>query len=149
MVLGDRLRKLREQKKLSQRDIVRRTGVSRSTLSKVENGQSVPGVETLEKIALALEVPIYRLFYKGKVPRKFPNLSSRETRKTEDDILWGSKGNDRRLLLQFCRLFGRMKEADRKRLFFIAQKLVPSELRRSSPKWREWLMISRSAEKIF
>ena len=146
MVLGDRLRKLREQKKLSQRDIVQRTGVSRSTLSKVENGQAVPGVETLEKIALALEVPIYRLFYKGKVPRKFPNLT---TRKTEDDILWGSKGKDRRLLLQFCRLFGRMKVADRKRLFFIAQKLVPSELRRSSPKWREGLMISRSAEKIF
>ena len=62
MVIGDKLKALREQKKLSQGDIEKRTGLLRCYISRVENGHTVPSVETLEKIARALEVPMYRLF---------------------------------------------------------------------------------------
>jgi transcriptional regulator with XRE-family HTH domain len=63
MVIGDRLSELREQKKLSQGDIEKRTGLLRCYVSRVENGHTVPSIETLEKMARALEVPLYKLFY--------------------------------------------------------------------------------------
>jgi transcriptional regulator with XRE-family HTH domain len=147
-LIGHRLRELRKQKKLTRVDIEHRIGVSRSCVSRIENGEAVPEVETLEKLARVLGVPLYQFFYKGDLPPNLANSSNRKSRKTGGDVLWGSMGKDRELLLQFCHLFGRMTEADQKRLLFIAQKLAPSELRSSSPEWREWLMISRSAERI-
>jgi transcriptional regulator with XRE-family HTH domain len=58
MVIGDRLRELREAKELSQGDIEKRPGLLRCYISRVENGHTVPAIETLEKMARALEVPI-------------------------------------------------------------------------------------------
>jgi transcriptional regulator with XRE-family HTH domain len=69
MVIGDRLRELREAKKLSQGDIQERTGLLRCYVSRVENGHTVPAVDTLEKLARALEVPMYQLFHAGGVVR--------------------------------------------------------------------------------
>ncbi len=60
MIIGDRLRALREEKKLSQGDIEKRTGLLRCYISRVENGHTVPAVETLEKMARAFEVPLYQ-----------------------------------------------------------------------------------------
>src|SRR5450759_1494778 len=117
MIIGERLRALREEKKLSQGDIEKRTGLLRNYVSRVENGHTVPAVETLEKFARALEVPMYQLFYDGEEPPKLPNLLKR---KTDDDILWGNSGKDARLLAKFCRLFGRMKEGDPGLVLFMA-----------------------------
>jgi transcriptional regulator with XRE-family HTH domain len=66
MIIGDRLRELREQKKLSQGDIEKRTGLVRPYISRVENNHTVPAIETLEKMARALEAPMYQLFYDGE-----------------------------------------------------------------------------------
>jgi transcriptional regulator with XRE-family HTH domain len=118
------LRALREEKKLSQGDIEKKTGLLRCYVSRVENGHTVPAVETLEKFARALEVPMYQLFYDGEEPPRLPNLLKR---KSADDIVWGSKGKDARMLAMFCRLFGRMKEGDRNVLFFMAQKMAHRE----------------------
>ena len=65
MIVGDRLRELREAKSLSQGDIEKRTGLLRCYISRVENGHTVPAIETLEKMARALEVPLYHLMYDG------------------------------------------------------------------------------------
>ena len=121
MIIGERLRALREEKKFSQGDIEKKTGLLRCYTSRVENGHTVPAVETLEKYARALEIPMYKLFYEEKEPPKLPNLLKR---KTADDILWGNSGKDASMLGQFCRLFGRMKEDDRNVLFFMAQKMA-------------------------
>src|SRR5579864_5002526 len=94
MIIGDRLRAMREEKKLSQGDIEKRTGLLRCYISRVENGHTVPAVETLEKLARALEVPLYQLFYDGEEPPALPNLPKR---KTSDDIVWGSSGKEARL----------------------------------------------------
>src|SRR5467141_4817862 len=109
MVIGERLRALREEKKFSQGEVEERTGLLRCYISRVENGHTVPAVETLEKFARALEVPMYVLFYEGEKPPKPPNLPKH---KYGDDIAWGSKGKDARLLAQFCRLFSRMDKGD-------------------------------------
>jgi transcriptional regulator with XRE-family HTH domain len=65
MIIGDRLRTLREQKNLSQGQIEKRTDLLRCYISRVENGHTVPSIETLEKMSRALEIPLYQLFYEG------------------------------------------------------------------------------------
>ena len=121
MIIGERLRALREGKKFSQGEVEKRTGLLRCYISRVENGHTVPVVETLEKFARALEVPMYQLFYDGEEPPKLPNLPKR---KTAEDILWGSKGKDARILAQFCRLFSRMDEGDLVMVLFMAQRMA-------------------------
>jgi transcriptional regulator with XRE-family HTH domain len=121
MIIGDRLRALREDKKFSQGEVEKRTGLLRCYISRVENGHTVPAVETLEKFARALEVPMYQLFYDGEEPPKLPNLPRR---KTGHDFVWGSKGKDARLLGKFCRVFSRMEESDLGMVLFMAQKMA-------------------------
>src|SRR5271168_489512 len=124
MVIADRLRALREEKKLSQGDIEKKTGLLRCYISRVENGHTVPAIETLEKMARALEIPMYQLFYDGEEPPKLPNLPKR---KSAEDIVWGDSGKDARLLAKFCRLFSRMKEGDLRLLLFMAQRMARRE----------------------
>jgi transcriptional regulator with XRE-family HTH domain len=119
MIIGDRLRALREEKGLSQGDIEKRTGLFRYYISRVENGHTVPGIETLEKMARALEVPLYVLFYDGQEPPKLPK------RNPAAEVLWGSSGKDSQTLAQFMRLLGRIKkEDDRRLLLSMAQKMA-------------------------
>jgi|SRR5580692_8331385 transcriptional regulator with XRE-family HTH domain len=58
MIIGDRLREMREAKKLSQGDLEKRAGLFRCYISRVENGHTVPAIEPIEKFARALKVPI-------------------------------------------------------------------------------------------
>ena len=121
MIIGERLRVLREEKKFSQGEIEKRTGLLRCYISRVENGHTVPAVETLEKFARALEVPMYQIFYDGEQPPKLPSLAKR---KSADGIAWGSKGKEARLLAKFCRLFSRMDEDDLGMVLSMAQKMA-------------------------
>jgi len=121
MIIGDRLKTLREAKNLSQGEIEKRTGLLRCYISRVENGHTVPAFETIEKFARALEVPLYQLFYDGEEPPELPNIYRR---KTAADIAWGSKGKEARLLEKFRHLLSRTSESDRKLLFFMAQKMA-------------------------
>jgi len=121
MVICDRLRELRESKNLSQGDIEKRTGLLRCYISRVENGHTVPAIETLEKLARALEVPLYQLFYDGEKPPALPNLLKR---KTSDEVVWGSKGKDALYLHKLRKCLGKAAEKDRKILLSFAQKLA-------------------------
>jgi transcriptional regulator with XRE-family HTH domain len=121
MVIGDRLRELREQKKLSQGDIEHRTGLLRCYVSRVENGHTVPAVETLEKFARALEVPVYQLFYDGEEPPKLPKMLKR---KSSGEIAWGSDGKDAKFLSKLRRLLGKANEEDRKLILYTLQKMA-------------------------
>ncbi len=120
MIIGDRLRVMRGAKKLSQGDIEKRTGLLRCYISRVENGHTVPAIETLEKMARALEVPLYQLFYDGEEPPKLPNL----LREKSDVLAWGSSGKDARFLSKLRRLLGKANEQDRKLILHVAQKMV-------------------------
>jgi transcriptional regulator with XRE-family HTH domain len=121
VIIGERLRALREQKNFSQGEVEKRTGFLRAYISRVENGHTIPAVETLEKFARALEVPMYQLFYDSEEPHKLPNLPKR---KNTGDILWGNSGKDAHMLAKFCRLFGRMKPGQFRLLLFTAQKMA-------------------------
>ena len=129
MIIGDRLRELRESKKLSQGDIEKRTGLLRCYISRVENGHTVPAIETLEKLARALEIPLYQLFYDGDEPPKLPNLLKR---KTAEDIVWGSSGRQARYLHKLRKCLSKAAEEDRKLIMVMAQKMATGRNRRAS-----------------
>src|SRR5271169_4607320 len=107
MVIGQRLRELRESKNLSQGDIEESTGLLRCYTSRVENGHTVPSVETLEKYARALQVPLYKLFYDGKGPIKKPDLPAVK------GALWGVSGKEHHELRLFANALSRMNDKKR------------------------------------
>jgi len=121
MIIGDRLREMREEKKLSQGDIEKRTGLLRCYISRVENGHTVPAIETLEKLARALECPLYQLFYDVDEPPQLPNLLKR---KSSDEIAWGSAGKDARYLNKLRRLLSKADDDNRKLLLYMTQKMA-------------------------
>jgi transcriptional regulator with XRE-family HTH domain len=127
VLISDRLRSIREEKNLSQGDIEKRTGLLRCYVSRVENGHTVPAVETIEKFARALEVPIYQLFYDGDKPPELPNLPKR---KTAADTAWGATGKDARFLTKLRRLLAKTAERDRKLLLSMTQKIATHKVAR-------------------
>ncbi len=122
MIIGRRLRKLREERTLSQGDIEKRTGLLRCYISRVENGHTVPSLETLERLAAALEVPLYQLFYEGDDPPVLPNLSSRQT--PEELVLSEEQEKQVRFFEKVKRVLDKIEEKDRQLLLYMAQKLA-------------------------
>jgi len=119
MNVSDRIRALREDKQLSQGDIEKRTGLIRSYISRVENGHTVPSLETLERLALALEVPLYVLLYDGDEPPPMPKpLVLR--RGTVD---WGVTGKDAVYMEKLRRALSKMSEDNRRVIALVAQRL--------------------------
>jgi transcriptional regulator with XRE-family HTH domain len=123
MVISERLVALREKKKMTQGDIQNRTGLLRCYLSRLENGHTVPSIETLEKIANALEIPMYQLFYDGEKPPKVDQPAFRRSSKAQS---WGTDGPDARLFSQFRTLMPKIDPAGRKLLMAMAQKMSRS-----------------------
>jgi transcriptional regulator with XRE-family HTH domain len=121
MIIGERLRELREQKRLPQREIENRSGLQRAYLSRVENGHTVPTVETLEKWAKALEVPVYRLFYDGAEP---PKSSELRVWKSPEENAWGKSGEDANFLQQLRRSLRKLDEPNRRLLLQMASRLA-------------------------
>ena len=117
MVIGNRLKELRESKDLSQGDIEKRTGLLRCYISRVENGHTVPSIETLEKMARALEVPMYRLFHDGEAPA---SLRKMQPPKKEE---WGSTGREAVYLSTLRKLLAKMEPDDQNLLLHMAQKV--------------------------
>ena len=119
MEIGHRLRMLREEKNLSQGDIEKKTGLLRCYISRVENGHTVPAIETLEKIARALDLPLYRLFYTGDKP---PEI--RKSLKLSREDLF-SRGKGATYLSKLCRTLSQASDADRALLMHMARKVAP------------------------
>jgi transcriptional regulator with XRE-family HTH domain len=119
MIIGHRIRSIREEKSLSQGDIQSRTGLLRCYVSRVENGHTIPSLETLEKFARALGTPLYRLFYEGLDTPPPLELKRRET----DKVLWGASGEEIRVFNRLRTLLGQMKVSDRKLLLHMAKKM--------------------------
>lgn len=84
MLIGQRLRDIREAKNLSQGDVEDANGLARVYISRVENRHTVPSVETLQKWAHALGMQLYQVFYEGEEPPKPLKAQSKV-----DEKLWG------------------------------------------------------------
>ena len=130
MLIGNRLRQLRESKNWSQGDIERRTGLLRCYISRLENGHTVPNIETLDKLAAAFDVPLWKIFYEGDQPAR-PVLPGLDLDRPEIESV-----KDRKFYLKLSRLLGRMTEKDRHLLFFAAQRISSRQRLRSIKKKR-------------
>jgi transcriptional regulator with XRE-family HTH domain len=123
LVIGERLKQIRESKKMSQGDVQQKTGLLRCYISRVENCHTVPAIETLEKMAKAMEVPLYKLFCEDNEKPHALKIAATESG-------WGGGGKDAATLAQFRRLLRRTNEKDRKLLLFMAGKMAQSHTRK-------------------
>ena len=122
MLIGRKLRELREQKSFSQGDIERVTGLLRCYISRVEHGHTIPSLETLERFASALEVPLYQILYTGEAPvtpRLTPRVSLEEL---AEEV--GPSGTEARFPLKLRGLVGKMTESDRSSLLDLVRRLI-------------------------
>jgi transcriptional regulator with XRE-family HTH domain len=122
MVIGDRLRELREQKDMSQGDVEKKTGLLRCYISRVENNHTVPSVDTLEKMARALEVPMYALFHDGETKAVAPKL----VKDSKHADAWGDSGKDAATVRAFRLAMSKMSERDRGTFIAVALKMARS-----------------------
>jgi transcriptional regulator with XRE-family HTH domain len=133
MVIGERVRALRETKKMTQQDVEDRTGLKRCYLSRVENGNTVPSIHTVEKLAVALEVPMYRLFYEGEGPPPGAPLFSRHGKSAAavaKDI-----AEHERMMGHLRRIWAKLDKRSRNRLFTMAN--LMAERSRPKPLFRK------------
>jgi transcriptional regulator with XRE-family HTH domain len=124
MLIGERLRHLRQAKHMSQDDIEKRAGLLRCYISRVENGRTVPNVVTLQKLAAAFEVPLWKLFYEGDQSPQ-PAFPSHDPGRSKAD-----SANDRLFMLKLSRLVGRITQQDRQLLFNTARKMASPQRKR-------------------
>ena len=123
MLIGQRIRQLREQKGLSQGDIERSSGLLRCYVSRVEHGHTVPALETLVRFAAALDVPLYQLFYDCEEAPSTPHLTPRVSlEELANDA--GPSGSEARFLLKLKEFVGKIVESDRAFLLDFARKLA-------------------------
>jgi transcriptional regulator with XRE-family HTH domain len=115
MKIGTTIRAHRLQKGLSQGDIEKKTGLLRCYLSRVENGHTVPSLDTLSKIALALDLPIAQFFADDSTSRQL------NTQHLTDDEL--------RFLTQIRRYSTNLNDSDRKLLLAMVKKFASATAR--------------------
>ncbi|HXP69809.1 MAG TPA: helix-turn-helix transcriptional regulator [Candidatus Dormibacteraeota bacterium] len=114
MIIGERLRAIRESKNLSQGDLEKRTGLLRCYLSRVECGHTVPSLETMQKWAKALDVPLYQLFTELDEPEglnlpraKRPSPKVNRVTRTVSALISKMKERDQVLLVAMARKLAR------------------------------------------
>ena len=114
MNIGTTIRGFRLQKGMSQGDIEKRTGLLRCYLSRVENGHTVPSLDTLQKIAMALDLPLSQFFAEETIS---PNLGG--VTLSEDEI---------RFLTQVQRYSANLSDSDRRLLLAMVKKFAQTAL---------------------
>ena len=119
MLIGQRLREIRVAKNLNQEDIAKATGFVRPYISRVENGHTVPSVETLQKWAGALRLPLYQILYEGEEPPKPLRLPSES-----EELLWGNSGRAAQELGMLRHSLEKMNEKHRKILLALAARMA-------------------------
>ena len=110
MNIGTTIREYRLQKNMSQGDIEKRTGLLRCYLSRVENGHTVPSLDTLQKIARALDLQLSQFFAEELVSKEMSGLNL-----NEDEI---------RFLTQVQRYSAQLSESDRRLLLAMVKKFA-------------------------
>jgi transcriptional regulator with XRE-family HTH domain len=115
MNIGTTIREHRLQKGLSQGDIEKKTGLLRCYLSRVENGHTVPSLDTLAKIAQALDLPISQFFMEDSLHHQS------SLQKLSDDEL--------KFLTQIRRYSSNLNESDRKLLLAMVKKFAATAVR--------------------
>ena len=132
MVIGERVRALRERKNLTQQDIEDRSGLKRCYLSRVENGNTVPSIHTVEKLASALEVPMYRLFLEGDGAPPDPPILPGSGKSRAAELQ--NYAENARLMEKLRRIWIQLDENSRDRLYSMANMMAERKRAKRTPK---------------
>jgi transcriptional regulator with XRE-family HTH domain len=117
MLIGERLKAVRESKSLSQGHVEQRTGLLRCYVSRCENGHTIPSIETLEKWTKALDISMAELFSEiGKAPKPLLAFKNINAQKMSSKQI--------RLATRMTDLVGRMRPRDQQLLLVMARQLV-------------------------
>ena len=73
----DRIEQLCEQKQMSRYRLAQKSGISQSSISTLLNRQSVPTIQTLEKICKGLDMTLAQFFSEDD---ELPNLTEEQKR---------------------------------------------------------------------
>jgi transcriptional regulator with XRE-family HTH domain len=121
--VGTKIREIRQRKGLSQGDIEHATGLLRCYTSRVENGHTVPSLETLAKFATALQIPMYEIFYSNDGGSARKDMGPR---KSLEELAEGDskESMDARFLLKLKTLLAHISDSDRQMLLTMARKLA-------------------------
>jgi transcriptional regulator with XRE-family HTH domain len=131
MTIGTRIRELRAQKGLSQGDVEKATGLLRCYTSRVENGHTVPSLETLERFAAALGVPLYHLFLTEEGSALPSVLTAGQSLEAAAQSP-GPEGSEARFMLKLRGYVEQIRESDREVLLSLAKKLAARNAARES-----------------
>ena len=112
--IGEVIKSYRSDRGLSQGDIERRTGLLRCYLSRVENGHTVPSLETLAKIAEAMEISLAD-FFPGT-----DTAQDRETRK----VLGELSDEEIRFLAEIKRYSTTLSDDDKRLVLAMIRKMA-------------------------
>jgi len=97
-MLGERIKQIRREKKLTQEELATRADVNRSYLSVIENSHSSPTVDVLERLAQALEVSLWTLL--SEVEGKHYTYDTEEEYEMSDGLRDFLEDHDEMLLAQ-------------------------------------------------
>jgi transcriptional regulator with XRE-family HTH domain len=120
VIIGKKLKQIRESKNLSQGDVEKKTGLRSAYTSRVENGHTTPSIETLEKYATAFDIHLYELFYESDEPPKHL------IRFTADNETIQNKE-----MAPLARAVARLDEQDRGLLLAMANKMAGRHMRKA------------------
>jgi transcriptional regulator with XRE-family HTH domain len=121
MRIGTKIRQVRQQQGLTQKDVETRTGLLKCHVSLIENGHKIPSLETLERIAEALDLPLYRLFYHDSTATLAKPNGDGLHRASSEDL---PPGPEKRFLTKLRSLCARMDDSNRDLLLIIAERMA-------------------------
>jgi len=128
VLIGKQLRDLRTAKGLTQHNVEDRTGILCCYLSRIENGRTVPSVDTLEKLAAAYEIPLWKVFRDSRDRTKPLRLHSDRNAESPKDA---------QFLAKLAERVPHIRERDLRLLLHMAQRMALKEKRIGNRKHRE------------
>lgn len=76
--MKNNLKIIRAKMHISQEELAKLTGLSRTTINEIENEKTVPNVKTLLRISKALNEPIENIFLDFELCKHYKNENERE-----------------------------------------------------------------------
>src|SRR5579864_7967122 len=119
-LIGNRIRELRRCLGLSQRDLQHKAGLMRCYISRLENGHTVPTLQIVQRLAAALELPLYVLFHETAEPAKHDSCCESSL----EESMQGRMSADNHFLRRLEKFWRRMTDYDREMLALVAGRMA-------------------------
>jgi transcriptional regulator with XRE-family HTH domain len=123
--LGIRLQKIRIQRGFTQQGLGDRSGIPGSHISRIENGHRLPSLETLERLAAALQLPTYSFFYPAEVPQRSSSVRfEHEVKNIIEKARKKNGGTNQKFLLSLKSILPRLTAVDCALILSLARRMA-------------------------